>query len=328
MEFGLNINNREPLLTRQYTATDMLDLANAAERIDGLDSVWVGDSLLEKPRLDPVACLAWMAAATDEVGLGTSCMLTPLRNPVRLAQAWTTLDILSGGRTILGACMGPSWNEPARKQYEVSGVPVERRALVLEEGIEVLRSLWETGGVEYHGEYFDFEGVTFDTGHEEIPFRPVQEHPPVWLVANRAAFGDDPAGSRAARRIARLGDGWLTAAQAAHPDAYEAQLDAIHDHARDVGRDPDEITAACQTTFHLADSKDESEAGLVEYLGRYYPARTYDLADTGPIGTADDVIEWIEEFSRRGCEVLLVRFGALDQAEQLDRFVADVLPSF
>lgn len=327
LKFGLNINNREPLITDEYSVDDMFEMAVDAERL-GFDSVWVGDSLLEKPRLEAVACLTKAATVTESVDLGTSCMVTPLRNPIQLAQSWATLDILSGGRTILGACMAATSDELGRKQYEVVGVDPRKRATALREGIEIMKGLWEDGSVSYDGDYFEFDDVSFDTGNERNPFRPVQRSPPVWVVSNPSSRGQDAVHGPAVRRIVDVGDGWMTCCRAQHPEEYEAQIAAIGNYADKVGRGLDDISKAYQVTLHIGDSREEAKVNMTEYVDRYYPHQYYNLDDWGPIGTPEDVIEWLETFADIGCDTFIIRFGAFDQREQLRRFADDVLPAF
>src|SRR5437762_1663790 len=104
-QFGVNLNNREPLIAPDYDLGALLELSTAVEEM-GFDSVWVGDSLFSKPRYDPIALLAAISQRTRTVRLGTACMVSSLRNPLYLAMEWATLDVLSGGRTILGTGMG------------------------------------------------------------------------------------------------------------------------------------------------------------------------------------------------------------------------------
>lgn len=327
MEIGVNLNNREPLLTDEYTVPDMLDLSARAEAL-GFDSVWIGDNLLERPRLEPLTTLAAMADRTDSVGLGTACMITPMRNPVQFAQAWATLDMLSDGRMKLGACMGTP-TDLGRKQYETVGVPPKRRATVLEEGIQVMKDLWIEGTTNFQGEYFQYEDVSFDTGTEKNPFRPIQNDPPVYVASNPSLHGKEAVLDKAVRRIVDIGDGWLTCCRADHPGDYEQQWAAITDYADEQGVDSDDIGTAYQVTLHIADESDTATEQMHEYIADYYPAM-YDpdaLADWGPMGTAEEVAEWFETFSELGCETFVVRFGAYDQREQLERFADEVLPA-
>lgn len=329
-KFGVNINNREPLLTEKYSVSDMVEMADATEEL-GYDSVWVGDNLLERPRIEPISLLSVVAGRTDRVKLGTACMITPLRNPVQFAQAWTSLDMLSDGRTILGACMG-SFTPRSELQYEVVGVPPKKRATVLEEGLKIMKSLWNGEEVNFHGDYFDFEGVAFDTGREVTPFVPVQDEIPIHVVSNPGSYGKDAVIDRAVRRIVDIGGGWMTCCRADHPDEYEQQIDAIGSYANEQGKTIDDIDTSYQVTVHIADSQRAAEENMNEYLSFYYPSRhdpeESNLYDWGPIGTADDVIEWLENFSDLGCDHFVMRFGSFDQFDQLERFSEEVLPSF
>src|SRR5579875_2521479 len=98
VEIGLNLDNREALIAPDYGLSGLLELACLAER-RGFDSVWVGDSLLSKPRYEPLAVIGALSQRTETVRLGTACLITTLRHPVQLAHAWSTLDVASGGRT-------------------------------------------------------------------------------------------------------------------------------------------------------------------------------------------------------------------------------------
>src|ERR671936_3196823 len=99
-QFGVNLNNREPLIAPDYQLQDLLALSEKVEEY-GFDSVWVGDSLFSKPRSEPLALLPAISQRTQRVRLGTACLVTSVRNPLYLALEWATLDHISGGRTIL-----------------------------------------------------------------------------------------------------------------------------------------------------------------------------------------------------------------------------------
>ena len=101
MKIGLLLPTREAILAGDFAVAPMLDLAERAEAA-GFDSVWAGDSLLARPRFEPLTLLAAVAARTRRVELGTAVLLAPLRNPVLLAQSAATLDRIAQGRLILG----------------------------------------------------------------------------------------------------------------------------------------------------------------------------------------------------------------------------------
>jgi alkanesulfonate monooxygenase SsuD/methylene tetrahydromethanopterin reductase-like flavin-dependent oxidoreductase (luciferase family) len=333
VEFGVNLNNREPLITSDYTLADLLDLATFAEQ-QGFASVWVGDSLFSKPRFEPISLLSAISQRTSRVKLGTACLVTSTRNPLSLALEWATLDHLSGGRTVLGPCMGNP-EQGVRREFEALGLPFGKRAAVFEEGLAVLRSLWTTGAVTFHGEYFNFDDVTFYSGTEMAPLMPVQQPVPTWVVSNIRLTGDLPSevASRrmasACARVIRYGDGWMTCCRAMHPEEVAEQVTALRKAAADLGEDFGRYTMSYQVTMNIGDSAEQAERAFGEYITSYYPelSRSVDLSNWGPTGTPDTVAEWFRRFSAAGVDHFICRFGAIDQFGQVERFAADVLPA-
>src|SRR5215472_14633664 len=105
VRFGLSLPNRAVLFGMPVDL--LLESAEAADRSGAFDSVWVGDNFLSKPRLEAIVTLSAVAARTRRVKLGTICLATfPMRHPLPLAIQWASLDVLSGGRTILTVCNG------------------------------------------------------------------------------------------------------------------------------------------------------------------------------------------------------------------------------
>ena len=146
LKFGVNLNNREPLIAPDYDLPMLLELAERVEEL-GFDSVWVGDSLFSKPRYEPIALLSAISQRTSRVALGTACMVSSTRNPLYLALEWATLDRLSDGRTILGTGAGNP-EEGVRREFEALGLDFGRRSAIFEEGLAVIRQLWTEGRVE------------------------------------------------------------------------------------------------------------------------------------------------------------------------------------
>ena len=334
LHFGVNLNNREPLLAPQYDVPALLDLSQAVEEAR-FESVWVGDSLFSKPRYEPLALLAAISQRTRRVRLGTACLVTATRNPLYLALEWATLDVISGGRTILGACMGNP-EEGVRREYRALGLDFERRAAIFEEGLHVLRTLWTEGRISFQGRFFQYDDISFSSGVEMGPLMPAQQPPPTWIVSNpRLIRGVQETAvaraiDRSAARIVRYGDGWMTCCRARHPEELSEQRARIHEAARAAGRDPGKLTVAYQVTMNIADSEAEAQRGIGEYITQYYPelSKAVDLGEWGPVGTPDQIARWIEEFARAGVDYFICRFGALDQFGQVRRFARDVLPRF
>jgi alkanesulfonate monooxygenase SsuD/methylene tetrahydromethanopterin reductase-like flavin-dependent oxidoreductase (luciferase family) len=150
-KIGYLLPTRERVMEGRPETGPLLELAARAEGL-GFDSVWVGDSLLARPRHDPLTLLAAVAARTQKVMLGTAVFLPALRNPVVLAHQLATLDQISEGRLVLGA--GIASDVPnIRAQFAAAGVPFEGRVGRMMEGLRLARALWTGKPVDWEGRW-------------------------------------------------------------------------------------------------------------------------------------------------------------------------------
>jgi alkanesulfonate monooxygenase SsuD/methylene tetrahydromethanopterin reductase-like flavin-dependent oxidoreductase (luciferase family) len=333
LEFGVNLNNREPLIAPDYDLGALLELSGRVEQL-GFDSVWVGDSLFSKPRYEAMTLLAAISQRTSRVRLGTACLVTSTRNPLYTALEWATLDSISGGRMILGPCMGNP-EEGVKREFAALKLPFSDRATVFEEGLEVINELFKTGSTSFKGKYYDFDQVSFYCGTEMAPLKPLQQRPPIWVVSNPRLVGDKPTDKmraimeRACERIIRLGDGWMTCCRAQHPEELSEQIGYLQEAAARQGRDFHDYTVAYQVTMNIGDSTDEARGDFGDYISKYYPelSRAMDLSNWGPVGTPEEITAWLREFRGRGVNHFICRFGAIDQFGQVQRFAQEVLPA-
>ncbi len=178
---------------------------------------------LDTPLYDPWVVLGTIAAATSTIKLGTGVYVLPLRHPFVTARAVTSVDVLSGGRAVLG--VGAGW---LAEEFTALGLDPRRRFSRMEECIEVLRALWTEEQPSYHGRHFDFEAVHFAPRPASNP------HPPIVL-------GGDS--DHALARAARLGDGWMSGGVSTDVGEIEERVNAVRALRRDVGAtDAFEIT--------------------------------------------------------------------------------------
>src|SRR5215470_9846032 len=181
VRWGLSLPNRGALFG--LTEVDeLIESAIFAERSGIFESVWVGDSLIHKPRLEAITMLSALAMQTKKVRLGTICMASfPVRHPVLLAIQWASLDQISKGRTILGVCIGGAHEGELR----AFGVKREERVGRLEEGIHLLRRIWSDEDVVHRGKFYTLEGYNI------VP-KPSQKPPPIWIAVSpeRSEVGD------------------------------------------------------------------------------------------------------------------------------------------
>ena len=331
--FGVNLNNREPLLAPDYGMPELLDLAVRSEEL-GFESLWVGDSLFSKPRFEPIALLSAISQLTTKAKLGTACLVTSPRNPLYLALEWATLDILSGGRTIFGPCAGNP-EKGVRREFEALGLDFDRRFSIFEEGLEILRQLWIDGSVTHEGNVYQYDDISFYSGTEMGPLMPIQRPPPFWIVSNPRLVTDARdekmvrTMKRACRRILKYGEGWMTCCRAQHPEELTEQLGYLRAEAAEMGDDASRLVISYQVTLNIGDSEDGARSAFGEYISQYYPelSRAMDLSNWGPVGTPDQIIEWFRTFRDAGVDHFICRFGSLDQFGQVERFARDVLPA-
>lgn len=334
LEFGVNLNNREPLIAPDYGLQALLDLSQRVEAL-GFDSVWVGDSLFSKPRYEAMTLLAAISQRTQKVRLGTACLVSSTRNPLYTALEWATLDAISGGRMILGPCMGNP-EEGVKREFAALGLPFSDRATVFEEGLEVINDLFKNGTTSFKGKYYNYDEVAFYCGTEMAPLKPLQSSPPIWIVSNPRLVGDKPTEKmraimeRACDRIIRLGDGWMTCCRAQHPEELTEQIGYLTEAAARNDRDFDDYAVAYQVTMNIGDSAEEARTAFGDYISKYYPelSRAMDLSNWGPVGTPEEIAAWLREFHSRGVSHFICRFGAIDQFGQVQRFAEEVLPAF
>ena len=229
-------------------------MAETAERA-GYDSVWVGDSVTSKPRMEPLTAMAAVAARTSRVKIGTAVLLNALRHPVHLAHAAATIDNISGGRTILGLGAGRGNNQMFVAEHAAVGVPITERASRMEESICAMRALWSGVPVSSDGEFYPLEEV-------ELEPRPVQESIPLWISSNWV--------KRGLSRVAEYGDAWITNVPSV--ELFDRCWERIEQNAGEFGRDPSGIGRCLYVSVNLNDDEDASpvrgrpvHAGLLQH---------------------------------------------------------------
>ena len=315
VKLGVLLPTRGLLLgpTAPLNADGVIKLAQQVES-SGLDSVWVGDSLTSKPRLDPLATLAAVAARTERVGLGTAVLLGALYQPVLLARVAATVDLLSKGRLTLAMGVGGAFTPDQQQEWAHAGVPRTRRAGRLEEVAQIMRRLWIEEEVTYHGRHFNLDNVRL----EPRPYRP--EGVPIWLNCHYRTGSDAQL-----ERVVRLADGFIAITD--QPPEYAKVVQRLRERAQEAGRNGDSLARAFYMTVNLNADPDqawrEADAFIRAYYGVNFWAETW-----GPFGRPEAVAQRMREYAEAGAQHLIVRFASLDPLGQLETFAKEVLPIF
>ena len=227
MKIGYSLSNNQGM----EDIRGVIDLAVGAEEL-GFDSVWasehvfnvsyVYDRIGDKPYYEPLTVLTYVAAVTSTIGLGTSVLVLPYHNPIRLAKVAATLDVLSGGRVMLGVGVGV-----IEEELEAMGSPFAERGAISDEMIAVMKELWTKDDPSFLGKYHSFSGMKFTP-------KPVQKpHIPIIIGGTSKA---------AIRRAARSGTVWHPTALS--PQALAEGMDYLKEQAIKAGRDPSEISVS------------------------------------------------------------------------------------
>jgi probable F420-dependent oxidoreductase len=203
----------------------------------GYDSLWVQESIVGPvPVLEPLSLLTYAAALTSRLRLGTSVMLTVLRNPVQLAKLVASLDQLSQGRLTVGIGIGGHVPEA------IFGLPSAQRVRRFVEGIQVMKALWADP-------YVTFEGKWHRLPDAGINPRPPSRKIPLWFGGHMDVT---------LQRIAKWGDGWMMLSEPPGPKAV-AEFDKLRRLVEAEGRDPASVGLEDWTSTGTGTEKDWRE---------------------------------------------------------------------
>ena len=282
VDIGLLLPSREVLMWGDSNLRLVVEAAVEAENL-GFQSVWVGDSLLARPRGEPLVMLGAIAASTRRVRLGTAVLLPLLRRPVQLAQSLATLDRLSQGRLIIG--VGPGAELPGtHAELAAVDMPGDNRVAGLMRSVDRCRSLWR--------------GQDPQVTLLPKPFTP--GGPPFWLAAH---------GPRMLRETGTRFEGWLPLTPT--PEEYATALSAVREAAATAGRSSGDVTAAVYVTVAIADDKESAAKQFDEYIRAYYgvPGEAMARIQASHAGTMDSTVEWIGRYVEAGAQHVIVRLA-------------------
>ena len=305
IEVGYLLPTRERIVASIHETVPILKLADHAEKSE-LDAVWIGDSLLAKPRHEPLALIAAIAGRTRRIKMGTAVLLPMLRNPVLLAHQVATIDQLSEGRIVLG--LGTARDIPAiRMEFEAAGVPFDKRIGRMIEEMQLCRALWSGGKI-------DWDGRWRVRGGQLAPMPHTPGGPPLW------GGGGVP---DALKRAGQHFDGWFPSG-AGTPREWGEKWARVREHAVAAGRDPAKLTGAVYVTVAVNDDGAKANAELDRYLQGYYmqSAEVIRKQQYCFAGDRASVTAWLREFVEAGATHLCARFTGGEDERQVELLAA------
>ena len=284
--------------TAQYT-----DFFRHAERL-GFHGLWTEDRLFHGANLlEPLTLLTLASGATERIMLGTAVLLLPLRNAPSLARQLSTLDHFSGGRVLLGVSVGGRPNE-----FPGLGMQLSERVPRLRENILLLKALLRGEPVTYDGRFYTLEDAVV---------RPA--------AVNRGGIPLYMGGRAEAvlRRTAELTEGWI-GGPFSPPDEFRACWQQVLEHARELGRAPEQLEAGKLVYVAVDDDRDRALASLKPFLHAYYgPER--DPTTFALYGPAGEVAAELQDFVDAGATTFMLGVPSLDVGH-LERITSDVVP--
>ncbi|HZD42048.1 MAG TPA: TIGR03619 family F420-dependent LLM class oxidoreductase [Terriglobales bacterium] len=279
--------------------------AEGAEEL-GYESLWLQERIIgDFSILEPVTLLSYVAAITTKLKLGTSVILLPLRNPIQLAKAYSTLDCMSKGRAIMGVGLGGGH---LGSHEAIFGYAREGRVTRFTEAAQIMRLLWTEPRASFHGRYWNFDGIAMEP-------KPVQK-PHLPLI-----FGGHH--ENALRRAAKYGDGWMGAGSSSS-GSFMRESARLRDLIAETKRDPASFYFAKRV--YLAVDPDETRG---ERRIREWFARRYKNGDLGPKvsiwGSSAKCTEKIQEIVKAGAQQIVFN-PMFDEIEHLEVCAKEIMP--
>lgn len=299
-----------PISGRATGSETLREAAQSAEA-QGFDAVWSADRVVtpwtiqtsypyaenrefivppDRPFLDSLTCLAYLAGCTERITLGVSVLVLPYRHPLYWARVAVSIERLSRGRLIMG--VGVGWME---EEFAALGVPFAERGQMTDEQLELLGTLWTEEHITFESKHYAVRDVAF------YP-KPIQQpRIPIWVGGE---------GHAAQRRAARYGDAWFPYFVTISPVKLRAGYDNVRRLAAEAGRDPAAVTLAVCRPIEVTREPVSQDAERLR-------------------GSPEQLVEALRAYRDFGVEHLALQFMVPrwpERVEQIARFAAEVLP--
>ncbi|GAC1363875.1 MAG: hypothetical protein NVS2B12_33620 [Ktedonobacteraceae bacterium] len=306
MQFGVFL----PISGRATGPDTLIEAAQSAEA-QGFSAIWSADRVVtpwqintsypysenhefivppDRPFLDSLTCLAFLAGCTRKITLGISVLVLPYRHPLYWTRVAASIERLSKGRLIMG--VGVGWME---EEFAALGVPFKERGRMTDEQLQIITKLWSDEHISFHGQHYDFQDLAF------YP-KPIQQpRIPIWIGGEGAA---------AQRRTAHYGDAWFPYYVHITVEELQAGFDNVQRQAREAGRGPAKIQLACCRPIEVTPEPVEQDPRILR-------------------GTPAQLLEALKAYRDIGVAHLALQFMVPrwpERVAQIERFTQEVMP--
>ncbi|MEE3288904.1 MAG: TIGR03619 family F420-dependent LLM class oxidoreductase [Pseudomonadota bacterium] len=275
----------------------------------GFESAWVWDHILlgvepHFPIIDSLSLLTALAVKTSTIKLGTGVLILPLRNPVILAKQLSSMDVISGGRLLLGLASG--WY---KREFDAVGVDFHQRGKIMDQSLDILEHLWtEAQTTAEYPPHKLRSAVMFP--------KPQQRPGPPILIGGYA--------DRVLKRVATRSDGWLTYCYTA--TSYAEDKARIIQLAEEAGRDPATLSFTNQLPIAIG-PREDIEGPMMEWLSTEWDFASWSksTAESAIIGTLDECAEQLRAHFKKGLD-RLVFMPYRYQDDQVEMIAKELIP--
>ena len=306
MEFGVHL----PLISfmgEQRSLDDLIAVTRAADDL-GYTHVCANDHLVfSRPWLDGLTTLAAVLAHSGRMTLATTVAVPVLRGPAATAKILAAIDLLSGGRLMVG--LGPG---SSARDYELVGLRFEERWKRLDEAVQTLRAYWRGDNVAFEGTFYSSAGFTLEPTPAQRP------GPPIWIGSWGSAAG--------LKRVARLADGWLASGYNTTPDLFAQAWSDVQAELAARGRDATAFPNGIATMWcYVTEDRARAEAMLADMLAPLLNRPVEPLRSILPIGSAEECARKVLAYERAGAQRIFL-WPLADERAQLETFRERVVP--
>jgi probable F420-dependent oxidoreductase len=307
-QYGLAVRN----FVGPGEVPDIAALYEYAERAEalGFESLWAWDHVLlgvepSFPIVDSITMLGAIAARTKKIKLGTGVLVLPLRNPVVAAKALGSLDLISGGRLILGVAAG--WYA---REFDAVGVPFKQRGRIFERNLDILMRLWTEERVTLKVDEFNLREAVM------VPRTAQRPRPPVLIGGYVDAV---------LKRAGTVGDGWLTYFYT--PESFTKGWEKVKGFARAAGRDPKGLSSTNQLAVYVGSSRAQTTQDMRHWLSTEWDTAAWSEStiDHAIHGSPEECVAQLKAHVATGVDrIILIPYRY--QPEQVERIAKEVLP--